>query len=201
MNNQLKLSSLNNRYFCMRHGESIANQQGIIVSKAENGVTGYGLSESGRVQIEQRVKASFNQHVFTKIISSDFKRARESAEIAQSLLHLKQEIIYSENLRERFFGDFELMPNDCYQTVWDNDAVNSAHNDNNVESADEVMNRTFSLVLNLEKEFNGETFLLVSHGDALQILQAAFHKYPASEHRLLPHLDTAEIRELVLTIL
>jgi probable phosphoglycerate mutase len=185
----------------MRHGESTANQQGIIVSKTENGLSGYGLSESGRKQIEQSVDERSNLHVFTQIISSDFKRARESAEIAHALLHLKQEIIYSENLRERFFGDFELMQNNCYQIVWDHDAVNSNHNQNNVESADAVMNRTSSLVLNLEKEFKRETFLLVSHGDALQILQAAFHKSPASEHRQLPHLDTAEIRELVLTTL
>lgn len=183
----------------MRHGESIANQQGIIVSKAENGLSGYGLCESGRIQIEQSVKANSYQHTFTQIISSDFKRARESAEIAQALLQFNQDIIFAENLRERFFGDFELKQNDCYKIVWDNDAVNSAHTIDKVESADAVMDRTSSLVQSIEKKFTGETFLLVSHGDALQILQAAFHKSPASEHRLLPHLDTAEIRELVLT--
>ena len=182
----------------MRHGESIANQQGIIVSAAENGLSGYGLSESGQTNIKQSLEAGVLPQI-THIISSDFKRTRESAEIAQALLQSNQDITFTGNLRERFFGDFELKHNDCYQTVWDNDAVNSAQNENNVESADAVMNRTSSLVLNLEKEFNGETFLLVSHGDALQILQAAFHKSPASEHRLLPHLDTAEIRELVLT--
>ena len=182
----------------MRHGESIANQQGIIVSAPENGLSDYGLSDSGQTNIKQSLEAGVLPQI-THIISSDFKRARESAEIAQALLQFNQDITFTENLRERFFGDFELKANDCYQIVWDNDAVNSAHTIDNVESADAVMDRTSSLIQSIEKKFTGETFLLVSHGDALQILQAAFHKSPASEHRLLPHLDTAEIRELVLT--
>ena len=46
--------------------------------------------------------------------------------------------------------------------------------------------------------FADTTVLLVSHGDALQILQTAFHRMDASRHRQLDHLDTAEIRLLTL---
>lgn len=50
---------LRNRYFLFRHGHSLANQGGIIVSAAENGVpamggplgTGWGLSDKGKEQI------------------------------------------------------------------------------------------------------------------------------------------------------
>ena len=190
--------TLNNRYFVMRHGESIANQKGLIVSAPENGVPDYCLSAIGRFQLEQSVEANTLLSGVTKIFSSDFKRARESAEIAHSLLNCKDDVTLSENLRERFFGDFEMSSNIHYQTVWDNDAVNSGHSIDNVESADAVMERTSSLVLSLEKEYSGKMFLLVSHGDALQILQAAFLKTEASTHRSLPHLQTAEIRELIL---
>ena len=190
--------TLNNRYFVMRHGESIANQKGLIVSAPENGVPDYCLSAIGRFQLEQSVEANTLLSGVTKIFSSDFKRARESAEIAHSLLNCKDDVTLSKNLRERFFGDFEMSSNIHYQTVWDNDAVNSGHSIDNVESADAVMERTSSLVLSLEKEYSGKMFLLVSHGDALQILQAAFLKTEASTHRSLPHLQTAEIRELIL---
>ena len=135
-----------------------------------------------------------------KVISSDFLRAFESAEIAHQLLNSETEIQYGKNLRERFFGDHELQDNTFYQNVWDDDELDSSHTNNNVESADAVMERTTSLILTLENDFKGEAFLLVSHGDALQILQAAFSKTSASSHRSLPHLDTAEIRELILTI-
>ena len=172
--------TLNNRYFVMRHGESIANQKDLIVSAPENGVTDYGLSAIGHLQLEQSIKANTLLTADSKIISSDFKRARESAEIAHSLLNCKDDVTLSENLRERFFGDFEMSSNIHYQTVWDNDAVNSGHRIDNVESADAVMERTSSLVLSLEKECSSKIFLLVSHGDALQILQAAFLKAAAS---------------------
>mmetsp|Transcript_101209 Transcript_101209/g.326136 ORF Transcript_101209/g.326136 Transcript_101209/m.326136 type:complete len:81 (-) Transcript_101209:64-306(-) len=41
--------------------------------------------------------------------------------------------------------------------------------------------------------------VLVSHGDALQLLQTAFQGSPAGVHRSLPHLNPAELRELVPT--
>lgn len=182
----------------MRHGQSIANQKGLIVSAPENGVSDYGLSDEGRVQVERSIRVIPESVRITQIISSDFKRARESAEIGHQILGGKHEIIFEKSLRERFFGDFELKPNNHYQTVWDDDTVSSAHTKNNVESADTVMKRATSLVLSLEKDFNGESFLLVSHGDTLQILHTAFQKQDASRHRGIPHLETAEIRELIL---
>ncbi len=200
MNHLKSLNQLNNQYFALRHGESIANQKGLIVSSPENGIRNYGLSETGRKQIENSVRSNDKIKKVNKVISSDFLRAFESAEIAHQLLNSETEIQYGKNLRERFFGDHELQDNTFYQNVWDDDELDSSHTKNNVESADAVMERTTSLILTLENDFKGEAFLLVSHGDALQILQAAFSKTSASLHRSLPHLDTAEIRELILTI-
>ena len=49
-----------------------------------------------------------------------------------------------------------------------------------------------------DKKILNTTVLLVSHGDALQILQTAFSKQCASRHRYQQHLETAEIRQLIL---
>lgn len=201
MNNLLKLTILNNHYYGMRHGESLANVEGLIVSTPENGVPKYGLSKRGKIQVEQSVKQALVDNMLDstiRIISSDFKRAHESAEIAKQLLSSNNPIILDAKLRERDFGDFELLTNIHYQTVWDNDAVNSAHTIDNAESADSVMQRATSLVTSLESKYSGEALLLVAHGDTLQILQTAFQKYPASKQRELPHLETAEIRKLEL---
>ena len=199
MNHLQSINTLNNQYFALRHGESIANQKGLIVSSPENGIKNYGLSETGRKQIETSVRGNDKVKNVTQVISSDFLRTVESAAIAHQCLHSETEIQYDKKLRERFFGDHELQDNSFYQKVWDDDQLDSSHTNNNVESADAVMERTTSLVMILENEFNGESFLLVSHGDALQILQAAFRKTSASLHRSLPNLDTAEIRELIVT--
>lgn len=199
MNHILKITSLNNHYFALRHGQSMANVEGLIVSTAENGVPKYGLSDEGRAQVTRSVnnaKASNALNASTRIISSDFKRAHESAKMAKALLASAHSIELDAKLRERDFGDFELMDNSHYQTVWDNDAIDSSHTIDNAESADAVMRRATAVVATLEEQYSGETFLLVAHGDTLQILQAAFKKYPASKQREMVHLETAEIRAL-----
>ncbi len=200
MNHLKPLNKLNNQYFALRHGESIANQKGLIVSSPENGIKGYGLSEIGQKQISDNVRACSKINNKTRIVSSDFLRAFESAQIAHQMLYSESDIQSSKQLRERFFGDHELKDNTLYQSVWDDDQLDPSHTVNNVESANLVMERTTALIAGLEKDFKGETFLLVSHGDALQILQAAFNKLLASAHRSLPHLVTAEIRELLLKV-
>jgi probable phosphoglycerate mutase len=61
------------------------------------------------------------------------------------------------------------------------------------------MARVTALVCDYEHKYAGATMLLISHGDALQILLTAFSKQDASEHRRQLHLETAEIRELSLS--
>jgi probable phosphoglycerate mutase len=61
------------------------------------------------------------------------------------------------------------------------------------------MARVTALVCEYEEKISAVTILLISHGDALQILQTAFSKQCASEHRRQLHLETAEIRELSLS--
>jgi broad specificity phosphatase PhoE len=63
-----------------------------------------------------------------------------------------------------------------------------------VESVNQVMSRVTELIIDLERRFADTSLLLVSHGDALQILQTAFAGRDASTHRQLQHLQTAEIR-------
>ena len=201
MNKIIELTKLKNTYFAMRHGESIANIEGIIISTPENGISNYGLSDNGRQQVERSMSDAMSKNIFdedTYIVSSDFKRAYESADIAQKLLRNKNPLRLDARLRERNFGNFELKSNIYYQTVWDNDAVDSSHTLDSAESADAVMLRATELVLELERSFENEVFLLVAHGDTIQILQTAFKKVSASKQREMKHLETAEIRPLVL---
>ena len=59
-----------------------------------------------------------------------------------------------------------------------------------------MLDRTTALIADLERRYSGRDILLVSHGDTLQIMQAGFLRMDPSAHRRLPHLDTAEIRQL-----
>lgn len=200
MNNLIGIPSLKNQYFVMRHGKSKANKQEIIISHPDTGTTDYGLVDEGKQQAKQSAVNAKNNEILntsTLIVSSDFTRAKETAEIAKDILGTGN-VILNPKLRERYFGNWEKKHNSHYQDVWNDDVKNPHHKNNNVESTEEVLGRTTALIRELEKEYSGRKILLVSHGDALQILQTAFEQVSSSHHRSLPHLNTAEIREFSL---
>jgi broad specificity phosphatase PhoE len=191
-------SNLKNHYFVQRHGKSKANEEGIIVSHPENGIGGYGLAVEGKNQVQMAVEKAKNDKILdsnTIIISSDFSRTMETAEIAKQVLGADA-VIPSPKLRERNFGEWEKTGNESYEKVWEDDIKDPNHKVKNVESVQEVQDRTTSLIADLEEKYKGKNILLVSHGDALQILQTAFENVPSSHHRTLRHLETAEIRRL-----
>ena len=181
----------------MRHGQSLANLEQIIVSHPQNGIDNYGLSEQGVMQVKNSVQSDSRLDSNLLIVSSDFKRARESAEIAHELLGCIQPLQFDERLRERNFGDLELTSDSAYPLVWGQDKIDADNLEKGVESPNQVMQRVSALVCDYEANHSSLTILLVSHGDALQILQTAFSKQDASKHRQQQHLQTAEIRDLM----
>src|SRR4051794_13637035 len=198
MNYLQNTAALHHTYYVMRHGKSVANEQGLIVSDPAQGVPGFGLAEEGRQQVRQAVDAARRQEILdasTLIVASDFARARETALIARDILGAP-DVILTPKLRERYFGAWDGQSTSNYQHVWDDDRRDPAGRAHGVESTLEVLARTTSLIRDLEAAYKETTILLVSHGDALQILQTAFERVPASQHRELAHLETAEIREL-----
>ena len=74
-----------NRYVALRHGESEANVQGIILSDPARGVPGDGLTDAGKGQVRASI-ASSDLDANTLIYSSDFARAHQTAELAPELL-------------------------------------------------------------------------------------------------------------------
>lgn len=197
----MKLSKkLKNKYFLIRHGESNANVAEIILSHPEHGTNEeFTLTKNGEKQVMDSAKKAKSDGLLddkTIIYSSPFSRCKRTAEIAKEILGVKNEIHFDVRLRERWFGDFERTHNSNYQKVWDVDVNNPNHKNFNVESAQEVQGRMISLIKDLEKEYVNKKILLVSHGDALQILQTGFLDKSPSQHGSLSHLKTAEIREL-----
>ena len=179
----------------MRHGESMANVRGIIVSDPGTGARAdYGLSPRGREQALVAAKTS-GLPGDTVIFSSDFSRAVETAEVVRDYLGARA-VRVSATLRERYFGDWEGTGTGNYATVWAADAVDPCHRRGGVESACAVLDRVTAFVAGLDEAYADRDILLVSHGDTLQILQAGFQRISPAGHRELPHLETAEIRRM-----
>jgi probable phosphoglycerate mutase len=194
-----KIARPKNRYFIIRHGESKANVAHILLSHSKEGTVSFGLSSKGKEQVKISVlKDKKNKVLDANIIiySSDFLRARETAEIARKLLGIKKKINFHKSLRERYFGKYDKTSLDNIKIVWKHDRKNANHKHQGAESPNKVLKRTLILISQLEKKYKNKKILLVSHGDVLQILHTHVSGKPVSHHRLIPHLETAEIREL-----
>src|SRR3990167_5285261 len=193
-----KIRKLNNRYFIIRHGESKANVAHILLSHPKEGTISYGLSPKGKKQVRISVLKNKKSKVLDSdviIYSSDFLRAKETGEIAKKLLGVKK-INFHKNLRERYFGKYDKTSLDNIKIAWEYDEKNPNHKHKGVESPNKVLKRTLAVIAELDKKYKDKKILLVSHGDVLQILHTYFSKKPVSQHRKIPHLETAEIREL-----
>ena len=185
-----------NTFYVMRHGQSKANEQGIIVSSLATDHGGdFGLSELGRQQARDAA-GRCGLGSGTLIYSSDFTRARQTAEIVRARLGARP-VTLSAALRERCFGDWDGKSAANYAAVWTADELDPGHREHGVEAATAVLARAVALIDDLDRQLAGQDILLVSHGDTLQILLAGLAGIGPAAHRGLPHLGTAEIRRLV----
>ncbi|KAG0004315.1 hypothetical protein BGZ65_000580 [Modicella reniformis] len=210
------------------------------------------VAESAQSLLQYVLASSHpGQRVKVHILTSPFQRTRQTSLIIDSVLrataldkqcptvlNLHTPLIESKveiegeeepehvcDLRERFFGDFEMKtPSDeLYAQVWHEDAKNPFHEIFGVESVAAVTNRMTGVVRDQEAkrketkkqrrldtkailqdtatadpemETEETWIVLVSHGDSLQILQAAMRGWSGDRHRQVEHLNTAEWRNV-----
>lgn len=184
---------LKNRYLLMRHGESIANVLGVISSHPTSARSGAGLSSRGCHQVTARCEQLRReiQRESAVIYSSDFRRARESAELVARTLALPPPVPLP-LLRERGFGALDGLSTSFYPLVWARDGAGVTLP--GVEPVQAVARRMWSAIDYLEGLHKGSTILLLSHGDPIQILLADNILGSALRHRELPGVGTAEVR-------
>lgn len=189
---QVALYPLRNYYFIWRHGESEANVAEIIVSKPENGVDSWGLTETGVRQtrssatIVSRLSRLFDSK--SLIYTSPFLRCVRTAEEIAQVMEVPTALV-AEELRERDFGRFEGKQASWYDRVYQLDRTYPAgHNFFDVESTENVSVRATGFVNRLEELFQGRVIILVTHADVGEILQASFYGKLSWEHRQLPKL-------------
>ena len=186
------VSHLSNNYSGMRHGQSKANVENVIVSCIGN---------DHRGNMASRTSAA-SRHYWRRpeVPCQAIRSSAVQASRAPCRRHRCQHGIGSggrhglEALRERCFGDWEGMACDNYVTVWAADKASPDHSERHVESVSAVLARATAFIIALEQRYSGRDILLVSHGDTLQILQAGFLRMNPGQHRDLPPFEPAEIR-------
>ncbi|XP_073286023.1 fructose-2,6-bisphosphatase-like isoform X1 [Primulina huaijiensis] len=176
-------SFLKNKIWVPRHGRSIPNAKGIIISSLENGILEeYRLCPDG-IQQARLAGESFLKEIkkrnigleHIRICYSPFSRTSHTAKVVASVLNVPfdgPQCEAMEDLRERFFGcSFELMSHDKYPEIWAMDEEDPFTRPEGGESVADVVTRLTRALIKMESAFEDCMVLVVSHGDPLQILQ------------------------------
>ncbi|KAK9677454.1 hypothetical protein RND81_11G144100 [Saponaria officinalis] len=176
-------SSLRNKYWIVRHGKSIPNEQGLIVSSLENGILPeYQLGSEGVTQAqlagEKFLKELKDANIAlenVRICYSPFSRTVHTAREIASALNIPFEgpqCKAFEDVRERYFGpSYELSSYELYSEIWDLDEKDPFQPPEGGESVANVVSRLTNAMEQMETLYDGCAVLIVSHGDPLQMLQ------------------------------
>ncbi|MBI2056591.1 MAG: class I tRNA ligase family protein [Candidatus Sungbacteria bacterium] len=164
-----------NTYVIMRHGESTANVKHIVASSGED----FPLTKRGKVQALRAAKA-LRRRGIDLIVSSPVLRAKETAESVAATLGIK-EIKFDKRLAEINVGVFDGRDVADYHHYFRSLEQKFEKEAPDGESLADVRRRTFSLLQDLEKTYQGKTILLVSHEYPLWMLYAAAQGYSKNE--------------------
>lgn len=186
---------MTHRVWVLRHGESTANVEGLIVSvPGPRALTEVGLTPRGREQARAAARDGRAQGLGpeTVVITSDFARALQTAEEFAAGLGAAPPRV-DERLRERSFGTHDEGPASAYEQIWQIDHVRGTHADG-VEQVAAVADRVGAVLTEADELARQAPVVLVAHGDVLQIALAVAAGRDPHDHRDLPHLGNAELR-------
>ncbi|WP_262424633.1 histidine phosphatase family protein [Brachybacterium sp. Z12] len=188
---------MTNQVWVLRHGESTANVEGLIVSvPGPRALTEVGLTPLGRAQAREAADVGAAQGLGpgTVVVSSDFARALQTAEEFAGGLGTAAPSL-DQRLRERSFGRHDEGPASAYDQVWEIDRGRGAH-EHEVEQVSAVVARVLAVLREADEIARTAPVVLVAHGDVLQIALAIGAGMDPHDHRDVPHLANAELREL-----
>lgn len=154
-----------NRYFIMRHGESLTNVKSIISFSTKDY---YPLTMRGKLQIEGAIPGLKKKKI-DLIFSSDVLRTKETAEIVRGRLGIKK-VFYDKRLRELNTGILAGKSPKDYHDYFSNHLEKFLKRPPEGENLTELRARMLSFLEDLEKQYTGKNILIVSHEYPLWML-------------------------------
>ena len=130
------------------------------------------------------------------VISSDFMRTRETAEILHQHFSVETSLRLDPRLRERGVGNLEKKAEENYYKIMIKDKEDPTHTEEGVESVNSMVSRMTCAVRDLDKEFKDKIILLVSHGDPLLSLYSRCCGVSLCEYKKLSPFQNCDVREV-----
>lgn len=193
-----------NRYFLLRHGESIPNVEEFHCSWPEP--KGGSLTSNGRRQVEKLIP-KIKRNKIDLIFSSDILRAKQTAEMIGKAINMKIE--YDKRLREIDVGGLNGKNLSEARKYFDPE---SRLNEEEIifkkfydgfpggEKYSQAMIRMRSFIKEIEKKYKNKNILIISHDAPISLLiysMSGQNFFEGVGQRKKISLKTGEMRELV----
>lgn len=152
------------KLFLIRHGQSTANEKGLLISNRNDSLSKKGVIQSKELK-EKIISLNLNK---IKVYSSPWSRAKETAEI----LFPNEEIIFHEELAETNPGDFgNWLEKDFFEKFSDF-SKNIENKYENGESHYDMSKRVVEIlnyILDKEDRNSDTSIIIIYHGGPISI--------------------------------
>ncbi|MFH1714189.1 MAG: histidine phosphatase family protein [Candidatus Nealsonbacteria bacterium] len=160
---------MNNDYFLMRHGKTIyQGQKRKFVYPSLNKQNSITLTLSSKGKLRKTAKIIKNKKI-DLIYSSDICRTRQTAEIVSKEVGVK--INFDKRLREIKHGIFSGKTKKEFYQVLPDPRKRFRVRPKGGENWNDVKRRVASFLKDIERKHKNKNILVVSHGDALWLLE------------------------------
>jgi len=178
----------------IRHGETEHNNKKIIQGHLE-----IPLNKKGREQVKLLAERLSNTHI-SMILSSDLKRAKQTAEIIKMMHPESPKIAYFDALRERMLGKWEGKPFEEYLLEKKKNNNLEPEGVENTEIFWERINKAKQLIMRMleekiKNEKNNAHLVVVSHGGTIRRIITAF-LFPQYKEPFPTRIDNASITQI-----
>ncbi|MBT6293200.1 histidine phosphatase family protein [bacterium] len=172
------------KIYLVRHGETFDNVSGFVAGHLPG-----KLTENGRKQVIKTGERIENIK-FDRIFCSDLARTRETLDGILSQLKFESNVEYLEQLRERFFGEYEGFYQDEFE--WNKETLDSLRYPKNGESCEDLLKRAKQFHESLS-DLNFENILVVSHCLFLKAFLCAHNGSGLDEYFTMKEIPNASI--------
>ena len=182
-----------NRFFILRHGEAEHNIKDLIASGRELGKHISHITENGKSQAHEAARALKKKKV-NIIFSSPYRRTIETAKIVAK--ELGATLIIDKRLREVDCGNFNWRKVGEHKKFFKDPMDEFTKAPPSGETLNEVRERVFSFIKDINVRYEGRSILIVGHGDPLWMLEAVVRNISREDSLKLSYIDVGELREI-----
>jgi broad specificity phosphatase PhoE len=171
----MKIALMTTEIYCVRHGQSIHNQQQTIAGQLDSELTPLGFEDA------RSVAAAIERSDFEIVYCSDLLRARQTAETIMNTLKFSCPVRYSPLIRELDYGRFtEKRVEETFKILNYKRVPDQRYPEG--ESFNDMQARVREFLRQLVDESAGKRILVAAHAGSIRIMAMLLDPARQQEH-------------------